>query len=292
MDPYFSNSPILLLPDYLSRKTQDDIGKAQNNVSSCDISKCMLFKSKICATQHYKPSEYSLMNLDESEVPQIKENSVSLSGGKFIFEYDTQGVSLKEDEINQPTLPVVACNTNQKDAFAVSKVTTRSSQSQEAGFNLGLPNFDNISLVTTPRVQDLGSPAVASEVFTNQLTQGENKPALDSTGESQNEVSNKSNVKLGQFCVEDPHFKNSFDISEYFQQNFKVSNRLRNKQPVYKKSSSKLEAFYNAFVDVAEYLDMNQLFQACKFELYWNRVVDILKTQKAYIMEEKTFFFV
>ena len=54
-------SPILSLPDYLSRKSQDDIGIAQNNVSGCDISKCMLFKSKICATQHYKPSEYLFM---------------------------------------------------------------------------------------------------------------------------------------------------------------------------------------------------------------------------------------
>ena len=75
-------SPILSLTDYLSQKSQDDIGIAQNNVSVCDISKCMLFKSKICATQHYKPSEYlfmidSLMNLDESEVPKIKENSVN-----------------------------------------------------------------------------------------------------------------------------------------------------------------------------------------------------------------------
>ena len=54
---------------------------------------CFL-SQKICATQHYKPSEYlfmidSLMNLDESEVPKIKENSVTLSGGKLIVELDT-----------------------------------------------------------------------------------------------------------------------------------------------------------------------------------------------------------
>ena len=63
-------SPILSLPDYLSRKAQDDIGKTHNNVSDCDLAKYMLFKSKICNTQHYKASEYlylidSLMNLDE-----------------------------------------------------------------------------------------------------------------------------------------------------------------------------------------------------------------------------------
>ena len=62
-----------------------------------------------------------------------------------------------------------------------------------------------------------------------------------STGESRNEVSIKSNMKLGEFCVEDPHFEKSFDIAEYFQQNFTVASRLRNKQPIYKKSGSKLE---------------------------------------------------
>ena len=68
---------------------------------------------------------------------------------------------------------------------------------------------------------------------------------------------------------------------DYFQQNFKVSNKLKNKQPLYKRYGSRLEAFYNAFIDVAEYLDMNQLFQACRFDPYWNRMIDILKTQKA-----------
>ena len=111
-----------------------------------------------------------------------------------------------------------------------------------------------------------------------------------STGESRNEVSIKSNMKLGEFCVEDPHFEKRFDIGEYFQQNFKVASRLRNKQPIYKKSGSKLESFYYAFVGVAEYLDMSQLFQACQFDPYWNRVVEILKTQKGYIMEDKPFF--
>ena len=145
-----------------------------------------------------------------------------------------QGVCKKEDESNQTAFPVVAGQVKQKDAFGFSKVRTCSSTSQEAGFELGLPNFDNISLVPTPRVQDFGSLTVASEFSNNQLTQGEEDPAQVSTGESRNEVSNKSNMKLGEFCVEDPHFEKSFDIAEYFQQNFTVASRLRNKQPIYK----------------------------------------------------------
>jgi hypothetical protein len=107
-----------------------------------------------------------------------------------------QGVCKKEDESNQTAFPVVAGQAKQKDAFGVSKVRTRSSTSQEAGFELGLPNFDNISLAPTLRVQDFGSPTVASEFSNNQLTQGEEDPAQVSTGESRNEVSNKSNMKL------------------------------------------------------------------------------------------------
>ena len=80
----------------------------------------MLFKSKICNTQHYKASEYlylidSLMNLDESKVPQIKEKSVSLRGGKLIFECDTQGEKLQAEKQQQPTVPVVACKIGQKE---------------------------------------------------------------------------------------------------------------------------------------------------------------------------------
>ena len=141
------------------------------------------------------------MNLDESKVPQIKENAVSLRGGKLIFECDTQGTNLKEDEQNQPTVPVVACNTDQKDAFVISKVNTRGSQSREASFNLSLPNHDILSLVKTPRVKDLGFPAAASAFFTNQPAQGENEPALDSTEEVWNEVGRRTDVSLGQFSV-------------------------------------------------------------------------------------------
>ena len=75
-----------------------------------------------------------------------------------------------------------------------------------------------------------------------------------------------------------------------FSQNFKIIPKLKNKQPVYKRSGSKLDSFYGAFVDVAEYLDLKQLFSACVFDPFWNRVIEILKTQKGYIFEEKTFF--
>ena len=189
---------------------------------------------------------------------------MSLRGGKLIFECDTQGENLQVDEQQQPTVPVVVCNTEQKDAFVISNVTTRG-QSQKANFNTNLPNHDNLSLVNTPRVKDLGFPAAASEVLANQPAQGQNEPALDSTEEVWDEVGRRTEVSLGQFCVSDPNFVKS-------------------------KYNSKLEAFYHAFIDVAEYLDMNQLFKACMFDPYLNRVIDILKTRKAYIMDGKTFF--
>ena len=74
---------------------------------------------------------------------------MSLRGGKLIFECDTQGENLQVDEQQQPTVPVVVCNTEQKDAFVISNVTTRG-QSQKANFNTNLPNHDNLSLVNTP----------------------------------------------------------------------------------------------------------------------------------------------
>ena len=96
-------SPILSLPDYLSRRAQDDIGKTQNSVSDCDLAKCMLFKTKICDTQHYKPSEFlfvidSLMNLEKSQLPQNKENSFTLKGGKLIFELDKLVLGVQEGQ--------------------------------------------------------------------------------------------------------------------------------------------------------------------------------------------------
>ena len=261
------------LPDYLSRKSQDDIGTAQVNVGDdCEIAKCMLYKSKICATNHYKPSEYifmidSLMNLEESKIPLIKESSVSLAGGKLIFEYDTQVVCEKEADLKRTTFPVVAGEAAQEDAFVVGKVSTRSSVSQEAGFCLSLPSNDNLAI--TPRVQDDNSPTVASGLPANQKIQGDKAPAHGSTGYRQGEVSHKSSMSLGDFCDVNPHFENSLDIADYFQQNFKVIPRLRNKQPIYKRSGSKLESFYGAFEPLyfyegkfgAELLNFNQLIQ-------------------------------
>ena len=40
---------------------------------------------------------------------------------------------------------------------------------------------------------------------------------------------------------------------------------------------SKLEAFYQGFLDTAKFLDVSQLFQACEFGPYWSRILDIHK---------------
>ena len=72
----------------------------------------------------------SLMNLEESKIPLIKESSVALAGGKLIFEYDTQVVCEKEADLKRTTFPVVAGEAAQEDAFVVGKVSTRSSVSQ------------------------------------------------------------------------------------------------------------------------------------------------------------------
>ena len=84
----------------------------------------------------------SLMNLEESKIPFIKENSVVLTGGKLCFEYDTQVDGEKEADIKRNSSPVVAGGAAQKDAFGVGKVSTRSSVSQKAGFDLSLPIKD------------------------------------------------------------------------------------------------------------------------------------------------------
>ena len=88
----------------------------------------------------------SLMNLEESKIPMIKESSVSLSGGKLVFDLDTQVVCEKEADSKRTTFPAVAGEAAQKDAFVVGKVMTRSSFSQEVGFDLGLPSNDNLAI--------------------------------------------------------------------------------------------------------------------------------------------------
>ena len=190
-----------------------------------------------------------------------------LTGGKLLFEYDTQVVCEKEADIKRNSSPVVAGEAAQKDAFVVGKVSTRSSVSQEAGFCLSLPSNDNLAI--TPRVQDDNSPTVASDFSANQKIQGDKEPAHGSTGYSQGEVSHKYSMSLGDFCDVNPHFENSLDIADYFQQNFKVIPRLRNKQPIYKRSGSKLESFYGAFEPLyfyegkfgAELVNFDQLIQ-------------------------------
>ena len=216
----------------------------------------------------------------------LEENSVVLTGGKLCFEYDTQVDGEKEADIKRNSSPVVAGEAAQKDAFGVGKVSTRSSVSQEAGFDLSLPSKD---LVITPWVQDDDFPTDASSFHSNQQIQGDNALAQRGTGYHQKEVSNSS-MKLGDFSGVDPQFDQSVDIAEYFAQNFKIIPKLKHKQPVYKRAGSKLDSFYGAFVDVAEYLDLKQLFSACVFDPFWNRVIEILKTQKGYIFEDKTFF--
>ena len=90
-------------------------------------------------------------------------------------------------------------------------MTTRSSGSQKAGFDLSLPIKD---LAITPRVQDDDFPTDASSFYSNKKIQGDNALAQSSTGYHQNEVSNSS-MKLGDFSGVDPHFDQSVDIAEY-----------------------------------------------------------------------------
>ena len=82
-----------------------------------------------------------------------------------------------------------------------------------------LPNHDNLSLVNTPRVKDLGFPAAASEVLANQPAQGENEPALDSTEKVWDEVGRRTEVSLGQFCVADPNFVKKYQYCGLFSAN-------------------------------------------------------------------------
>ena len=53
---------------------------------------------------------------------------------------------------------------------------------------------------------------------------------------------------------------------------------------------SKLEAFYQGFLDTAKFLDVSQILQACEFDPYWTRILDILKTQKSYQVGDKRYF--
>ena len=51
-----------------------------------------------------------------------------------------------------------------------------------------------------------------------------------------------------------------------------------------------MEDFYTAFIDTAEYLDINQLYQACLFDPYWSKILQTLERQKNYNLGNKIFF--
>ena len=52
--------------------------------------------------------------------------------------------------------------------------------------------------------------------------------------------------------MNDPHFVAASDISEYFQQDFKIPNLRKMQKPVFQHHANKLEAFYDSFINVAE----------------------------------------
>ena len=147
----------------------------------------------------------------------IKENSVTLKGGKLIFEIDTHVLGVQEGQQQQPTVPVVACEIGQKDAFDINKVATRS-QSREASFKSDLPINGGHLLVNTPRVQGIDFPAAESDVLANQVNQEQVESALDSQQvespldspeKSTDKVGHETEVSLGQFSDTDPNFVKS-----------------------------------------------------------------------------------
>ena len=134
---------------------------------------------------------------------------------------------------------------------------TTHSQSRDTGVNNNLPISEN--LVKTSPTKGIGS-------LENLSVQLEQKRTEKDVSTVERGSGNTPELSLGHFSVNDPNFITAVDISEYFQQNFKIHNLRKMQNPVFQKHTNKLEAFYDLFINVAEYLNTDQLFKACVFE--------------------------
>ena len=61
------------------------------------------------------------MNLEESKITEMREQSVLLRGGKLIFEVNTKGSDLQEGNVNKPPVPLVACDIKQRTLLLLIK---------------------------------------------------------------------------------------------------------------------------------------------------------------------------
>ena len=299
-------SPILSLPDYLSRRSSDDEKLKTHQPNLCDLQKCVLIKEKLCLEKHYKAVDFcflidSLLNLEESELTKIKENTVSLKNGKLTFDCQL-GDNLKE--LNESNLhnQLPGYQTNLRNTLKPvtgkfeSSGSTDLAKSTDVSILQVLTRGQSSKLVlnskqlSNKKKLSNGSPVFSRPSCNDGMFSGHKTPDL---GNKTPDLGNKNDgdLDLGSFSVYDPNFQRAQNINEYFTAGYQIPECLKNtKDNSGKVYATKLEAFYHSFIDTAQYLDIDQLYAACQFDPYWSNVLSILKTQRTYHVGEKTFF--
>lgn len=272
------NSAILSLPDFFSRRGNVASKQATKQPDQCDIDNCVKIQSKICKLDHYKSTDYiflldALINLEESDFSSIKMHTASLKGGKLVFEKNCsrQNIPLKKEDIQTGLEPeslnsgvedtysgVVSGNT-EKDAFMYMVKTRQRTRAEDK------KNSVDESLHTDKLIKD------KTEIETQDLI-----------GEK----------VMSTFYSEDPNFQYCSNIEEYLSPDFssKVPEVARPRYTIPKITNNQLENFYNNFRSVAEYLNIDLLMKAIRFDPFWKQIINHLNMQKEYRLNNKVYF--
>ena len=270
------NSNILSLPDFFSRRGNVASKQATKQPDQCDLDNCIQIQSKICQLEHYKSTDYvflldALISLEENDFSSIKENTASLKGGKLVFEKNISGLNIqKEKEGIQAGNKPESSNSN----FTYSGMVSE---------NIGEDAF----LYTVKTRQQIRAEKNKNSVDTSLHTDKFVKDKTDN--EAQDLIGEKI---LSTFYSTDPNFQYCSNIEEYLSPDFssKLPDAVKSRNIIPKITNNPLENFYNNFRNVAEYLNIDLLMKAIKFDPYWRQIISHLGMQNEYRLNDKLYF--
>ena len=252
-------SPLLAMPDYLSRNLSEDRAEKQRLPGRCDIEKCYLIQDKICQEKHYKALDSifmidELLNLSESNLQKIKPKSCFITiEGKVSYEtVDDPGTVFKDshNDVTENVDTLEKCDgidlAHHNDLFVqkglcsqlggVDEKTSllcdptdklKSSTVEFAGIPEMEENVEDVDACLIQRVRtrsmNTESPSIGGISSGNIVdltnTEGDTMAKL----EAENELfSSNSEVEmvLSQFNLKDPNFTGTKDIAQYLAPDF------------------------------------------------------------------------
>ena len=259
---------IMALSDYYSRNESSD--KSVNKFYQCDFAKCTTVSNKICREGHFQAPQFmflieSLLNLTEMELDSITNQSVKIDSDKKVrFDLNDNA----EDSFSQTLSQRLNLNPEEVDALPsdvvkpVHRIMTRSCNKSTSRETAGSDNCHS-----------------------NKSLKDEESLNLQSSfcGDS-------SEIELNEIHPFDPNFQNLGDINTLYQflqpaysQFSETSNKSVN-------CSNPLESTYDSFISSSKYLDTEKLFVALQQDPYWSKILEILRKQETYALNDKIFF--